>query len=304
MPVQRTGAATAGQPATDRTEGVGKAGADVKGAEIIARLSQSIEQHKMKRNAFAPGTWWPEQWMVAGSARLKRTLDRRVMRGETFNDQDLADIERLSKVNPRWLESVGIGTYEQAQAYLQGQFNDWLKLPAGKRVLTATLAVRAKHPAVRPEGEDAPTSPDYTLGRFMLTQASGTSPGERTLLEDERNRQIRETAINTLHPAGIAPEHRHPSEIPTAVAPTGKGKGKGTVPDYVAKDARARAMLTKVLLILRHGLKLYDPQHCSTWPTSSTTSSAHSRTAAVSTFGSPPCAPRTNRPMRSRSSWA
>ncbi|MFE5111319.1 PE-PGRS family protein [Streptomyces sp. NPDC056663] len=159
-------------------------------------------------------------------------------------------------MNPSWLASVGIGTYEQAQAYLQGRFDDWLKLSAGKRVLTATLAVRAKHPAVRAEGEHTPSSPDYTLGRFMLTQAPGTSPDERALLEDERNRQIRETAINTLHPAGMAPEHRHPDKIPTEAAPT----GKGTVPDHAAKDVRARDMLTKVLLILRHGLKLYDPQ--------------------------------------------
>ncbi|MGW3359281.1 PE-PGRS family protein [Streptomyces bungoensis] len=244
------------EPAAEQAEQQGK------GAEAIARLSQSIEQHtvqsKMKKNVFAPGTWWPEQWMVAGPARLRKTLDRRVMRGEAFNDQDLDDIKHLSQVNPRWLEAVGIGTYEQAEKYAKGRFDDWLTLPAGKRVLTATLAVRANHPDVREAGRDTPTSPDYTLGRFMLTQAPGTSANDKHVLERERDRQIRETAIDTLHPAGIASERRHPDGIPATGSTT--AKGKGTAPDYVAQDARAREMLTKVLLILQNGLKLYDPK--------------------------------------------
>ncbi|MEU2057664.1 PE-PGRS family protein [Streptomyces bungoensis] len=186
--------------------------------------------------------------MVAGPARLRKTPDRRVMRGEAFNEQDLDDIKHLSEVNPQWLEAVGIGTYEQAETYTKGRFDDWLTLPAGKRVLTATLAVRANHPDVREAGRDTPISPDYTLGRFMLTQAPGTKPVEKQELERERDRQIRETAIDTLHPAGIAPERRHPDGIPE------------TGPDFVAQDARAREMLTKVLLILKNGLKLYDPK--------------------------------------------
>ncbi|MER6134294.1 PE-PGRS family protein [Streptomyces sp. NPDC001815] len=253
-------------PAVEQAGQAEGAGQQAKGAEAIVRLCQSIEQHtvlsKMKKSPFAPGTWWPEQWMVEGPARLRKTLDRRVMRGEAFNNQDLDDIKHLSAVNAQWLEKVGIGTYEQAETYTKGRFDDWLTLPAGKRVLTATLAVRANHPAVREAGRSTPISPDYTLGRFMLTQAPSTSPEEKQDLERERDEQIRETAIDTLHPAGIAPERLHPDGIPETGPTTGKGKGKGrsTAPDFVAKDARAREMLTKVLLILQNGLKLYDPE--------------------------------------------
>ncbi|MDX3517853.1 PE-PGRS family protein [Streptomyces scabiei] len=261
----RQGTATH-EPVAGQAEEAGRAGQQAAGAEVITRLSQSIEQHTvqstMKKNVFAPGTWWPEQWMVAGPARLRKTLDRRVMRGETFNDQELDDIRHLSQVNAQWLEAVGIGTYEQAEKYAQGRFDTWLTLPAGKRVLTATLAVRAGHPDVRAPGRDTPISPDYTLGRFMITQAPGTSPQEKQGLERERDRQIRETAVDTLHPAGIAPERLHPDGIPETAPTTAKGKGKGpsTASDFAAKDARAREMLTKVLLILRNGLKLYDPK--------------------------------------------
>ncbi|WP_327174345.1 PE-PGRS family protein [Streptomyces sp. NBC_01335] len=227
-----------------------------RGMEAIARLSESIEQHTIqngtKKNAFAPGTWWPERWMVAGPARLRKTLDRRVMRGEAFNSQDLADIRDLSETNPQWLEAVGIGTYQQAETYTKGRFDDWLRLPAGKRVLTATLAVRANHPAVREGDRNTPISPAYTLGRFMLTQAPGTSPEEKKALERERDQQIRDTAVDTLHPAGMAPERMHgPTE--------GKGKEGGT-PDVAARDVQAREILTRVLLVLQRGLKLYDPK--------------------------------------------
>ncbi|WP_046727029.1 PE-PGRS family protein [Streptomyces humi] len=231
------------------------------GKEIIARLSSSIELHtvqtKSKRNIFAPGTWWPEQWLVEGPTRLRKTLDRRVLRGEAFNDQDLSDIRQLSDVNPKWLKAVGIGTYADAEAYLKGDFKDWLQLSAGKRVLTATLAVRANHPAVRAAAAP-PISPDYTLGRFMLTQAPGTSADDRKLLEAERDQQIRDTAVDSLYPAGIAPERRHDGALPAPGSPIGKG-GKEKAPDYVRKDTRAREMLTKILLVLRSGLKLYDP---------------------------------------------
>ena len=263
--VQRAGQTDTAGPATEQAgpaEHAGQGESTAQGAEVIARLSQSIEhntiQSKTKRNVFAPGTWWPEQWMVAGPARLRKTLDRRVMRGEAFNSQELADIKHLSEVNPRWLDDVGIGSYDQAEAYTKGQFKDWLKLAPGKRILTATLAVRANHPAVRAASLATPISPDYTLGRFMLTQAPGTSPDERRTLEEERNRQIRETAIDTVYPAGMAPDRRHPDGVPAAGAGTGKGKGRA--PDFLAKDARAREMLTKVLLVLQNGLKLYDPE--------------------------------------------
>ncbi|MEU5594237.1 PE-PGRS family protein [Streptomyces sp. NPDC020298] len=246
--------AEASRPGQDKGKSDGK--------EIVARLSQSIEQQtvqaKSKRNFFAPGTWWPEQWMVHGPARLRKTLDRRVMRGEAFNDQDLADIKQLSEVNQKWLKEVGIGTYDEAARYAEGPFKDWLRLDAGKRVLTATLAVRKNHPAVRDAAVGTPTDPAYTLGRFMLTQAPGTAPDERQSLERERDQQIRDTAVDTLYPDGVAPDRKHTGAVPAAGTTLGNGKRKA--PDYAGKDTRAREMLTKILLVLRHGLQLYSPE--------------------------------------------
>ncbi|MET8943297.1 PE-PGRS family protein [Streptomyces sp. NPDC004542] len=256
--IQRTGPTAA----TERPAEAGQDGGAVKGTEIIVRLSQSIEQHtvqtKMKKNIFAPGTWVPEQWMPQGAARLRKTLDRRVMRGEVFGERDLADIKQLSEVNPDWLKKVGIGTYDEAERYTEGPFKDWLRLDSGKRVLTATLAVRKNHPVVRDAAVATPTDPAYTLGRFMLTQASGTAPSERKQLEDERNRQVRDTAVDTLYPEGMAPDRRHPGSVPAEGTPLGGKKGKA--PDYVRRDAGGREMLTKILLVLRHGLQLYSPE--------------------------------------------
>ncbi|WKE73530.1 DUF4157 domain-containing protein [Streptomyces sp. WP-1] len=258
--VQRTGPTDTAEESVTEAAGPAEEAAP-KGKEIIARLSQSIEQNtvqkKSKRNIFAPGTWWPEQWMVQGPARLRKNLDRRVMRGEAFSDQDLEDIRQLSSVNQRWLKDVGIGTYDEAEKYTEGPFSDWLKLAAGKRVLTATLAVRKNHPALRAPGINTPTDPAYTLGRFMLTQAPGTTPEERQDLEQERNQQIRDTAVDTLYPEGMADARRHGDAVPAEGAALGKGKGKA--PDYAKKDAQGREMLTKILLVLRHGLELYDP---------------------------------------------
>lgn len=235
---------------------------DPKGKEIIARLSQSIEQHttqtNSKANIFAPGTWWPEQWMVEGPSRLRKTLERRVMRGEAFSADELDYIRQLSAVNAKWLKDVGIGTYEEAQAYAKGPFDNWLKLDPGKRVLTATLAVGKRPDIVSDPAVRAPTDPAYTLGRFMLTQTLGTDPQKRESLETERNQQIRDTAVDTLHPEGIAPERMHDGSVPAEGTPVGKHGKKA--PDYVEKDAQGREMLTKILLILRHGLQLYDPK--------------------------------------------
>ncbi|MGN5637199.1 PE-PGRS family protein [Streptomyces sp. AC154] len=258
--VQRAG--STGQEGAEAAEIAGPAQeADPKGKEIIARLSQSIEQHTTQTNAkaniFAPGTWWPEQWMVEGPSRLKKTLERRVMLGEAFNDEELNDIKQLSAVNAKWLKDVGIGTYEEAQGYAEGPFDNWLKLDPGKRVLTATLAI-GKRPDIVADVSTvrAPTDPAYTLGRFMLTQTPGTDPQKRENLETERDKQIRDTAVDTLHPAGIAPERVHDGSVPAEGTPVGKDGKKA--PDYAGKDAQGREMLTKILLILRNGLQLYD----------------------------------------------
>jgi hypothetical protein len=240
--VQRTMAEGASAPAPEQAEQAEQ------GAAVIERLIRSVESHvvlpKVKANVWAPSTWWPEDWMMAGTARLKRTLERRVVRGELFNAQDVADIVTLSQANPQWLSKLGIGTFKEAEDYVgKSNYGDWLKLPPGKRLLVATLAYRNRKP-----DEPTPISPDYTLGRFMTTQDAGLSAEQKQPLYNERDEQIRQTAVNTLHPAGLAPEHRHPDA------------DKPEVMTYAAKDRKAREIFTSVMLVLRHGLKIYDPQ--------------------------------------------
>ncbi|WP_327136909.1 PE-PGRS family protein [Streptomyces sp. NBC_01340] len=246
--VQRAGeASTSAPPPVEES-----AQEDRRGAAVITRLSRSIEGHvvvaKMKTNPLAPGTWWPEHWMPDGPMRLKRTLERRVISGELFGAQDLEDIRTLSEVNPQWLAKVGIGTFKESEDYIEGDYKDWLRNAPGKRILAATLAFQKHAPGTRAAGAPAPIAPDYTLGRFMTTKAPEVSEEEKRLLRAERDEQIRQTAVDTLHPAGIAAERRHPDADKPGTA------------KHAAKDAKARDVFTSVLLLLQHGLKTYDPQ--------------------------------------------
>lgn len=249
--VQRVGGDAPAQSAQEQEAPAPEAAsADKHGAQQIRRLMKSIPDHtvlqKIKVGWLAPNTWWPEEWMVEGEPKLRRTLDRRVKLGEPFNDQELADIKHLSSVNPKWLQRVGIGTYEDADAYVGGRFDDWMKLPSGKRVLTATLAFQRQHPHMVQAMAAPPSHPDYTLGRFMTTKSPNIPDDVKEEMKREAYEQIRQTAVDTLHPAGIPTERRHPDA------------DKESTQKWASHDKDAREMLTKVLLILRNGLKLYD----------------------------------------------
>jgi putative RNase toxin 11 of polymorphic toxin system len=245
MTVQRAGEESA--PAPERP------GRDARIEEAIERLSRSIGEHtvlpKMKTNVWDPLTWIPEKWIPGEKLRLRRTLLRRLVRGEVFNAQELADIRALSEANHKWLSEMEIGTYAEAEDYAtKGDFTGWVNLSPGRRLLTATLAFSQKRPGTRASSDRIPADPAYTLGRFMTTQGGGLSEDERKALFDERDEQIRQTAVSTLHPAGLRPEDRH------AKADTPE------VTDYATQDENARDILTSVLLILQQGLKIYDPQ--------------------------------------------
>ncbi|MGW2326531.1 PE-PGRS family protein [Streptomyces sp. NPDC001700] len=246
--VQRAGESSASaavaEPAQDAQDAEGAK--DPKGKEVIKRLSRSIEGHTIETKAvvslWAPGTWYPEQWMPEGKMRLRRTLDRRVLAGEVFGATDLADIGALTTVNPDWLKDVGIGTISEAQEYTRkGDYKDWLRLPAGKRVLTATLAFNNHL-----QGAPIPDTPDYTLARFFHTKGRNLTEDQKQPLRDERDQQIRDTAVRTLHPAAIPPQDMHADA------------NKAHVTAHRAKADKARDVFTHVLLVLQHGLKIYD----------------------------------------------
>lgn len=80
----------------------------------------------------------------------------------------------------------------------------------------------------------------------MTTKSPNIPDGVKEEMKREAYEQIRQTAVDTLHPAGIPAERRHPDAH------------KDSTRAWAPKDKDAREMLTKVLLILRNGLKLYD----------------------------------------------
>ncbi len=77
----------------------------------------------------------------------------------------------------------------------------------------------------------------------MTTKAPGVSGAEKQTLRAERDEQIRQTAVDTLHPAGLPSERLHPDA------------DKAETVKHAAKDAKARDVFTSVLLLLQHGLK-------------------------------------------------
>lgn len=163
------------------------------------------------------------EWMKA--REVKSDLLKRLKRGPLFDD---GEVQQIQQQGAKWLESTGIGTYQDALAYAQkGVYKDWLRLPPGRRLLIATLEYRG---AVRGGQQD---SPAYTLGR---TLTANTLPAEeRAPLDAERDEQIRTTFVDTLHP-------REPS-------------GEGATAEQ-KKQAHAQQLLTRVFLILQNGLKI------------------------------------------------
>ncbi|HWS34210.1 MAG TPA: hypothetical protein VN408_15880 [Actinoplanes sp.] len=207
-----------------------------------AMAENTIRQKgKKSRWDYVVDLWHSVPEYRAERHRLRDILDRRVVQGRAFSERETALIRQLSTEDPQWLTAIGIGTYQDAYRLAMGQdpakYKNWLREPAGKRVLAASIAY-AEHQKT----PDAPTpiDPAYTHGRFMHTQQL-TTGDERTRLEDERNAQIRKTAADTLHPEGL-----DASEL--AAGPVTAGQRK--------QAADASGILTNVLQVLHAGLEV------------------------------------------------
>lgn len=179
------------------------------------------------------------------AAKCKKKLEGRFPKGPLFTEADLANIQALdsSSEGKKWLKEVGIGTWGEALTYLQGgNFKDWLKQLPGKRLLMATVAYRQGFGA-----DDDNPNPAYTLGRAMAIESGNLSDDERADAEAERDETIRKAFVNTLKgPSDIEKQEvRDTAEDPDAV---------------FAAHAQAQHILTRILLLLQAGLKVYDPK--------------------------------------------
>ncbi|WP_305783854.1 eCIS core domain-containing protein [Symbioplanes lichenis] len=205
------------------------------------KLSNDITANTLVQPGKA-GLWdyvarkWSDIVYSRERTRLRDALGRRVIKGKPFSGRELTLIQQLSGEDPDWLRTIGIGTYEEAEALAGGRhpdrFRTWMQMAPGTRILAATIAFNTQRPA---PGQRAPINPAYTLGRFMTTQ--GLKPGDegRAPLEQERDAQIRDTAVDTLYPPESA----------------------GAVPDAArTKAAAANVILTNVLQVLQAGLQV------------------------------------------------
>lgn len=188
--------------------------------------------------------------VVAAKAQIKQSLNaktakectarlaKRFPKGPLFSDNDVAAIKKLSVPyeSQQWLQATGIGTTADAFIYLRAKdFKGWLKLSPGRRLLAATLAW--KHGMGK---NDPNPPPPYTLGRAMAIQSGNLAGPAQKQAEQERDEHIRGAFVNTLMPAD--PAQKHAANDNAAVL----------------RNAQAQQILTKILLILRAGLKVYD----------------------------------------------
>ena len=174
---------------------------------------------------------------------VRDVIHKRVRSGPSFSEQELQAIQAAADEDPKWLKTVGICTHAEALAYIKaGDFRSWLQQPEGKRLLVATLRWQ-QNIEERGQGKapDKPTRSDYQLGRHMAMHAEGTPQEEKDQLTGERNEQIFQTFVSTMLPPGIS------DTVPDA------GKHRERV-------ERGTEVLTKIFLILKEGLKVFNPE--------------------------------------------
>ncbi|MGC5562215.1 eCIS core domain-containing protein [Streptomyces sp. FR-108] len=174
---------------------------------------------------------------------VRAVIHKRVRSGPRFTDEELRTIKAVESEDPKWLKTVGLCTRTEAEAYLKaGKFHDWLEQPEGKRLFVATLRWEQEaenHSAGRPPVE--PSRSDYQLGRHMAMHAEDTPKPEKDRLTQERNEQIFQTFVDTMLPPGIS------DKVPDAAK-------------HRERVARGTELLTKIFLILKEGLKVFNPE--------------------------------------------
>ncbi|MFI6376063.1 DUF4157 domain-containing protein [Streptomyces sp. NPDC050546] len=186
--------------------------------------------------------------LVGGNQEIRNkevrdVIHKRVRGGPRFSDEELQGIKAAGAEDPKWLKTVGICTHAEAEAYIKaGDFRSWLQQPEGKRLLVATLRWQ-QNIEDRGQGKPPakPTRSDYQLGRHMAMHAEETPEAEKDQLTEERNEQIFQTFIKTLLPPGVS------DDVPDADR-------------HRERVERGTELLTKIFLILKEGLKVFNPE--------------------------------------------
>ncbi|MFF6988786.1 DUF4157 domain-containing protein [Streptomyces sp. NPDC010273] len=174
---------------------------------------------------------------------VRAVIHRRARSGPSFTGEELEAIKAVESEDPKWLKTVGMCAHAEADAYLKaGDFRSWLQQPEGKRLLVATLRWH-QNVEEREQGKDPdkPTRSDYQLGRHMAMHAEDTPQSEKDQLTGERNEQIFQTFVSTMLPPGISDD----------VADADKHR---------ERVERGTEVLTKIFLILKEGLKVFNPE--------------------------------------------
>ncbi|MEU3491530.1 eCIS core domain-containing protein [Streptomyces massasporeus] len=186
--------------------------------------------------------------LVGGSQEIRNkqvrdVIHKRVRGGPRFTDEELQAIRAVESEDPKWLKTVGICTHAEAEAYIKaGDFRGWLQQPEGKRLLVATLRWQQN---IEDRAQGIPpaksTRSDYQLGRHMAMHAAETPRSEKDQLEGERNEQIFQTFVKTFLPPGIS------DDVPDADR-------------HRRRVERGTELLTRIFLILKEGLKVFNPE--------------------------------------------
>lgn len=166
---------------------------------------------------------------------VKGRLDDRINDGPLFSQQELGWIEALSG-EPGWLHRRHLCTIAEADAYIAADdHRAWIKRPTGQRLV---IASRYWHNPPASATGRTPTRPEHHIARFLATRRAA-SP-QRRLLEQERDDQIRDTFLDTFVAPGLKDSHSNAEE-------------------HRRRDKHANEMLTRIFVILQHGLKVYEP---------------------------------------------
>lgn len=215
------------------------------GGSPVRRVVQRVEQPGPAATTSQSATERLAQLLVGGGEQAKdkqvgKVLHKRVRSGPMFSGTELDAIEAVAAENTKWLKNVGLCSRAEARKFLDAaDYHTWLEQPEGMRLLVTTL-VWEDHVKGKKAPPETPTPP-YQLAHYMARHSGETPQEEKDQLTAERDEQITQNMVKTLDPPGI------------------KGDGD-EAKEFRRRTERGTELLTKIFLLLRRGLKVFNPQ--------------------------------------------